>query len=188
MPRSCSASTHQLTSEGAKVGHPDRILSRHREPEMMPVLLAPLDESLRVGVVGSRIEHPSVGAVAGDARPFEIGDMLGQRRRTKAAAVVAHDPGHDDDAPACRAGGQGQRRAPSATEGRAPNGTAASPERLASVARLLRGPHDLADEALWSPDPPLAVRDAAGARIEVIVPHRHGCERPRRSPGWRSGH
>ena len=45
---------HQFPSEGAKVGHLARILGRHREPEMMPVLFAPFGESLRVGVVGSR--------------------------------------------------------------------------------------------------------------------------------------
>ena len=114
--------------------------------------------------------------------------MLRERRRAKTAAAVAHDPGHDDDAPAGRAGGKGQRRPPSAAEGRTPRGPAASPERLASVARLLRGPHHLADEALRSLGALVAVTDAAGARIEVIVPRRHGWERSRRSQGWRSGH
>ena len=99
--------------------------------------------------------------------------MFRERRRTKSAAAVAHDPGHDDDAPAGRSGGQGQRRPPSAAEGRASCGPAASPERRASVARFLRGPHHLANEALRSLGALVAVTDAAGARIEVIVPRGH---------------
>jgi hypothetical protein len=35
---------------------------------------------------------------AGNTVAFEVGEVLRQPRRTKAAAVVAHDPGHDDDA------------------------------------------------------------------------------------------
>ena len=67
---------HQFPSEGAKIGHLARILWRHGEPEMMPVLLAPFDESLCVGVVGSRVEHTCIRAVAGDALAFEVGDVL----------------------------------------------------------------------------------------------------------------
>ena len=151
-----------------------RVLRRDCEPEMMPVLLAPFGESLRVGVVGGGVEHPGVRAVAGHSLALEVGDMLRERRGTKSGAAVAHDPGHDDDAPAGRAGGQGQRRPPSAAEGRTSGGAAASLERLASMARFLRGPHHLADEALRSLGALVAVMDAAGARIEVIVPRRHG--------------
>ena len=164
---------HELAREGPKVGKLARVLRRDCEPEMMPVLFAPFGESLRVGVVGGRVEHPGVRAVAGDAVALEVGDMLRERRRTKSAATVAHDPGHDDDAPAGRSGGQGQRRPPSAAEGRTAGSPAASPERLASVARFLRGPHHLANEALRSLGALVAVTDAAGARIEVIVPRGH---------------
>jgi hypothetical protein len=66
---------------------------------MMPVLLTPFGEGLRIGVVGSPIEHPGVCAIAGDALAPEVGDMLRERRRAKTTAAVAHDPGHDDDAP-----------------------------------------------------------------------------------------
>ena len=179
---------NQFPREGAQVGHPASIFWRHREPEMMAVLLAPLSEGLRIGVVGSRIEHTRISAVAGDALAFEVGDVLGERRRAKTAAAVAHDPGHDDDAPALRAGGQGQRRPSSAAEGRAASSIAALPEGPASVARLLRGPHDLAREGLWSPNAPVAVTDAAGTRVEVVVPRRHAEGCLRRSPGWRSEH
>ena len=114
--------------------------------------------------------------------------MLGERRRTKTAAAMAYDPGHDDDAPAGRTGGQAQCRPPSAAEGRAASGPAPLPEGPATMARLLRGPHHLADEALRSLGDLVAVTDAARARIEVIVLHRHGRECFRRSEGWRSGH
>ena len=76
--------------------------------------------------------------------------MLRERRGTKSSATVPHDPGHDDDAPAGRSGGHGQRRPPSAAEGRTACSPAASPERLALVARFLRGPHHLSNEALRS--------------------------------------
>ena len=164
---------HELAREGPKVGNLARVLRRDCEPEMMPVLFAPFGESLRVGVVGGCVEHPGICAVAGHSVALEVGDMLRERRRTKSAATVAHDPGHDDDAPAGRSGGQGQRRPPSAAEGRTSGGAAASPERLASVARFLRGPHHLANEALRSLGALVAVMDAAGARIEVIVPRGH---------------
>ena len=113
---------HELAREGAKVGHLARVLRRDCEPEMMPVLFAPFGESLRVGVVGGCVEHPGICAVAGHSVALQVGDMLRERRGTKSAASVAHDPGHDDDAPAGRSGGQGQRRPPSAAEGRASGG------------------------------------------------------------------
>ena len=65
-----------------------------------------------------------------------------------------------------RLGDRGQCRPPSAAKGRAAFSPAAWPKRLASVACLLRGPHDLADEALWSPDPLVVVTDTAGARVK----------------------
>ena len=179
---------HELAREGPKVGKLARVLRRDCEPEMMPVLFAPFGESLRVGVVGGCVEHPGVCAVAGHSVALQVGDMLRERRRTKSAAAVAHDPGHDDDAPAGRSGGQGQRRPPSAAEGRTSCSPAASPERLASVARFLRGPHHLANEALRSLGALVAVMDAAGARIEVIVPRGHCWECTRRSQGWRLAH
>jgi hypothetical protein len=77
------------------------------------------------------------------------------------------------------------RRPPSAAEGRASGSPAASPERLASVARFLRGPHHLANEALRSLGALVAVTDAAGARVEVIAPRGHCWECARRSQRWR---
>jgi hypothetical protein len=42
------------------------------------------------------------------------------------------------------------------------------------VAGLLHGTHHLASEALWSLGALVAMTDAAGTRIEVIVPRSHG--------------
>jgi hypothetical protein len=67
---------HQFPSEGAKVGHLRGVLGRHRELEMVPVLLAGLGEDLWVGVVGSRVEHSGFSAVAADPLAFEVGDVL----------------------------------------------------------------------------------------------------------------
>ena len=95
--------------------------------------------------------------------------MLGPRPRTKPAAAVAHDPGHDDDAPARASGrpvtsppafrGRGSSRPPALPLARSP----------VSVARLLRGPHHFADGALRSPGAPVAVTNAAGTRTAVII-------------------
>jgi len=168
-PRSLSASAISSRVK-AQVGHPSGVLGRHRELEMVPVLLAVSGEDLCVGVVGSRVEHSGFSADAGHTVALQARDMLRERRGTKTAAAMADDPHHDDDAPVWRSGGQGQRRPPSTAEGRASCGAAASLERLASVARFLRGPHHLANEALRSLGALVAVTDAAGARIEVIVP------------------
>jgi hypothetical protein len=66
---------------------------------MMPVFLAPFGEILRVGIVRGCVKHPSVGAVARDTLALKVGDMLRERRRAETGAAVAHDPGHNDDAP-----------------------------------------------------------------------------------------
>ena len=50
--------SHQLAGEGAKIGHLDRVLGGHREPEAMAVVLAALGKRLGVGVVGPGVEHP----------------------------------------------------------------------------------------------------------------------------------
>ena len=81
---------HQLAGEGAKIGHLGRVLGRHGEPEMMAVVLAPLGESLGVGVVGPGVEHPGVRAVAGDAFALEIGDVL---RRAAPSGTSCPDGG-----------------------------------------------------------------------------------------------
>ena len=164
---------HKLAGEGAKIGHLGRVLRGHREPEMMPVVLAPLCEDLRVGVFRASVEHPRVRAVAGDALALEIGEVLCERRRAELLALVADDPGHDNDPPAGRARRQRQGGPPASPEGRAALGPAAPPEGLAGVAGLLRGAHHLADEALRAVGALVAMTDAAGADIEVVVAGSH---------------
>ena len=90
---------HEFTREGAHVRHLHGVFGRDDEPEMMPVFGAAFGERLSVRVVRGRVEKACVLAIAGHAFTLEIGDMLGERRRDKLAATMAHDPGHDDDAP-----------------------------------------------------------------------------------------
>ena len=95
---------HQLPRKCMEVGHLRRVLWRHGEPKMMPIVFAPLGEGLRVGVLRVCVEHTCVRAVAGDALALEIGDVLCERRGAEPLALVPNDPGHDDDAPTRRAG------------------------------------------------------------------------------------
>ena len=169
--------SHQLAGEGAKIGHLGRVLGGHREPEVMAVVLATLGERPGVGVVGPGVEHPGVRAVAGDAFALEIGDMLRQRRRAELRSLMADDPRHDDDAPTAGPGRQRQGGASAAPERRAPCGAAAPAERVAAMAGLLRGPHHLANEGLRTLGALVAVADAAGPDMQVVVARRHGCTR-----------
>jgi hypothetical protein len=114
--------------------------------------------------------------------------MLRERRRTKAAATVTDDPAHDDDAPAGRSGSRESAARRPRPKVERPFVPPLPPNVFASVAGLLRGPHHFANEALWSLGALVAMTDAAGARIEVIVPRGHGRKRARRSRGWRLRH
>jgi hypothetical protein len=93
---------HQFSGKGAEVSHLGRVLGRDREPEMMPVILAPLRESLTVSVVRFNVEHSRICAVARDALTFEIRDVFRKRRRAKSLALMANDPSQDDGAPTWR--------------------------------------------------------------------------------------
>ena len=112
--------------------------------------------------------------------------MLPERRRTKSAATVAHDPDHDDDAPAGRSGGQGQRRPPSAAEGRTSGGAAASLERLASVAAFFaaRITSPRSSSVAWRPgcrDGCAEARIKSSSRVVIaesaLADHRDGAWR-----------
>ena len=67
---------HQFAGKGAKVRHLGSVLRRDCEPEMMPIILAPLRKSLGIGTVRPGIEHLRVGAVAGNALALEICDVF----------------------------------------------------------------------------------------------------------------
>jgi hypothetical protein len=166
--------SHQLAGESAKIGHLGCVLGGHREPEMMTVVLATLGERPGVGVVGPGVEHTRVGAVAGDALALEIGDVLQQWCRAELRSVMADDPRHDDDAPTARPGRQRQGGAPAAPERRASRGAAAPAERVAAMAGLLRGPRHLANEGLRTLGALVAVANAAGRDMQIVVARCHG--------------
>jgi hypothetical protein len=96
---------HEFTGEGAKVRHLCGVFGRDNEPEMMPVFRAALGERSPIRVVRGRVEKARVLAIAGHAFALEIGDVPGERRCDELAATMAHDAGHDDDAPGRRPGG-----------------------------------------------------------------------------------
>src|ERR1700686_5418121 len=90
---------------------------------------------------------------------------------------MANDPRHDDDAPPAGPCRQRQGSASSAPKRRAPSGAAAPAERVAAMAGLLRGPHYLANEGLRTLGALVAVADAAGPDMQVVVARRHGWTR-----------
>jgi hypothetical protein len=59
--------THEVAGEGLEVRYLDRILGRDDEPEMMPVVLTPLREILRIDAVGFRAEQMGLLSITGDA-------------------------------------------------------------------------------------------------------------------------
>src|SRR5260370_24659351 len=110
----------------------------------MAVLPTSLSEGALVGNIGPRIEHSSVGAIAGNAIPPEIGDVFGKRRRSKLAAVVTDHTRLHHHPTRRRAKRQGQRR------GTAPAKPGAgtyplSAQLLARVTSCPGGPHDMSD-------------------------------------------
>ena len=92
---------------------------------------------------------------------------------------MADDPRHDDDAPtAASASRQRQGGAPAAPEGRAPRGAAAAGRRScrrwpAFFAARITSP----TKRLRTLGALVAVADAAGPDMEVVVARRHGCTR-----------
>src|SRR5579883_1327155 len=103
---------------------------------MVPVILAAFGEGAFVGFVAGRIEHPRRFTVFGDAVALEIGDVLGQRRRAKPRALVAHDARLRHDSAGVRAKPDRNRGAAAAAEaGAAP--ALAGPKAVADMPRLL---------------------------------------------------
>ena len=70
----------QIAREGLEVGHLAGILGRDDEPEMMPVVLAPLREGRAIGTVAAGIEHLGPLATPGDAVALQVRKMGRQRR------------------------------------------------------------------------------------------------------------
>ncbi len=70
---------HQVAGERAQVGHFRRVLGRHDEAEMVPVVRAPLGECRDVGGIAPRIEQAGVRPVTGHAVALQIAEVLGER-------------------------------------------------------------------------------------------------------------
>ena len=164
-------------------------------------------------VVGPGVEHPGVRAVPGNAFALEIGDMLRQRRRTKAAAPVTHDARLDHNAPSWveeAAAAEGGPAAPKAGTARRA-GSARSRRSLDGRPRFPGRLQDLGDEALRlgrlrrarsaRPNPELVLapahraapprwtvgreRQCAGRSFEIVENNRATCHRPPALPAKR---
>ncbi len=85
----------EVAGEGLEVGHLHGVVGRDDEAEMMPVILAPLSERLRVGVIGTRSEQPGLLPVPGDALAAQIAEV---GRKWRAPSCVTDDTRLDDGA------------------------------------------------------------------------------------------
>jgi hypothetical protein len=86
--------SHQVAGKSFDVGKFGGIFRRHNEPEMMPVIVTALCESLMIDVVALSTEHPGWRAFLRHAVAAQIGEMSGKRR---ALHSVTDDAGFDDD-------------------------------------------------------------------------------------------
>ena len=66
---------HQVAREASQIGHFIGIFRRHNEAELMPILTAPLDKGLAVGLVLESRIGLSFLSVPVDPIPFEIAKM-----------------------------------------------------------------------------------------------------------------
>src|SRR5215207_7222973 len=79
---------HQLAREGTEIAELGGVLRRNNKSKMMPVILAAPSKGALIRRIRPGIEHPGVRAVARHALAIQIGDVLGQRGRAKARAVM----------------------------------------------------------------------------------------------------
>src|SRR4029453_18695414 len=78
-PKGALRLRHQVSGKGLEVGQLRRVVRGYDEPEMMPVVLAPLGEGAMVGGIARRIEHATGGPVFGHTLSPQIGQMRTQR-------------------------------------------------------------------------------------------------------------
>jgi hypothetical protein len=71
---------HQVSGEGAQIGHLESIVRRNDEPEMMPVTGAPLSEGASVAILPIGVEHARRLTLLGDAIALEIAQVRRERR------------------------------------------------------------------------------------------------------------
>ena len=91
--------SHQFAGEGAEVAELGGILRRNNKSKMMPIVLAAFDKGALIRRIRPRVEHPGIGAVPRHALALQIGDVLGQRGRAKARAVMTDHARLRYDAP-----------------------------------------------------------------------------------------
>src|SRR5262245_7341493 len=70
---------HQVSGKGLEVGQLRRVVRGYDEPEMMPVVLAPLGEGAIVGVIARGIEHATGDPIFGYALSPQISQMSTER-------------------------------------------------------------------------------------------------------------
>ena len=105
---------HEIAGEAAQIAHLAGVFRRDDEPELVPVLPAPLDEGAAVRIVFQRRIGAALLAVAGHSVAFEIAQM-GIRRLTRRAShlraarsalrVEFGYPRLDDDPPRAKTAG-----------------------------------------------------------------------------------
>ena len=151
----------------------------------MAIVLAALGEGALIRRVGGGVEHARVIAVARHPLALEISDVLRERRRAEAGALVAHNARLHRNAPGVRAQADRDRRTPAASKTRSA-ATLARAEAVADMPGLLRGPHHLADESLRALAAVVALLDAPWPDAQIVVARRHGPKPQCVSGRWRS--
>ena len=151
---------HQLPCEGSQVDHLSRILRRNDETEVVAIFLTSLSESALIDGVGSRIEHAGPLAVAGDAIPLQVSDVLYKWRRAESISAMADDARLDHHPTRRRAKRQGQRRGTASAEAGA-NPSSLPAKTLTCMPGFPGSPHDLANKAPWSRRSAPSIADAA---------------------------
>ncbi len=119
----------QFARESAQVGHLACVFRRHDEAEVMPVVFAARGEGIAIDLIRQGIEHLGIRSVTGDAVPFEIGDVAGERCRAEMTAPVTNDARLDDDPPLESMGAASERSTLAAPPVPGPAARPASPER-----------------------------------------------------------
>ena len=163
--------------KGLEVSSSAPVFGRDDEAEVMTVILATLREGSFVGCIGGGVEHARICAVARDALALEIGHVLGQRCRTEPGPLMADHARFHHHAPGVP---ERSRIETAARRPRPGRERLHCPGLSGSYCRhareLLRGPHHLADEGLWT----LARR---GCRAGCARAGRAG---RRRGSSWRN--
>ena len=106
---------HQVACEGFDVGKLAGVFGCNDEPEMMPVLFAPLCKSSMIDLIALSPEHPGRITIFGHAVTAESGEINGKRR---ALHAMTHDPSieHRDARPVGQISCRREARGSTSTE------------------------------------------------------------------------